>query len=180
MSLGEILGNSDSRSIMLAKGMSVFKCGGGMNYVHGGASPQEMIVPSIFIRTQKGIVKVEDVKLNLITDIRKITNLRLKLDFYQEQAVSDVIKAAVYRIRFEADDGEIVSNEVIYSADSKDEKPGNRIVTLGFDIKKKSYGNEHKYYLKILKDSKTEMFEEAMSRQVIMDLPFTEDFGFDV
>ena len=130
--------------------------------------------------TQKGIVKVEDVKLNLITDIRKITNLRLKLDFYQEQAVSDVIKAAVYRIRFEADDGEIVSNEVIYSADSKDEKPGNRIVTLGFDIKKKSYGNEHKYYLKILKDSKTEMFEEAMSRQVIMDLPFTEDFGFDV
>lgn len=68
-----------------------------------------MIVPCLFIKTQKGIVETENVRLNLITDVRKITNLKLKLDFYQEQAVSDVVKAAAYRIRFESDSGEIIS-----------------------------------------------------------------------
>ncbi len=175
LSVGEALGNSDHRYIMLAKGMSVFKCGGGMNYVHGGASPQEMIVPCLFIKTQKGIVETEDVKLNLITDVRKITNLKLKLDFYQEQAVSDVVKAAMYRVRFESDSGEIISNEVLYLADSEEEKPANRIITLSFDIKKKSYDSNRRYYLKILLERNG---TEMMSRQVIMDLPFTEDFGF--
>ena len=157
--------------------MSVFKCGGGMNYVHGGASPQEMIVPCLFVKTQRGIVETEDVKLNLITDVRKITNLKLKLDFYQEQAVNDVVKPATYRIRFESDNGEIISNEVLYTADNKDEKPGNRIITLSFDIKKKSYDSGRKYYLKMFLERNG---AEAMNRQVIMDLPFTDDFGFGI
>ena len=177
VSLGDALKNQDDRWISLAKGMSVFKCGGGMNYVHGGASPQEMIVPCVFVKTLKGKVETEDVKFNLITDIRKVTNLKLKLDFYQEQPVSDVVKAAMYRIRFESDAGEVISNEVLYTADSSSQNPGDRMVSLHFDIKKKAYGSDHKYFLRILKD---ETGAEVQSRQVIMDLPFTDDFGFGV
>ena len=177
VSLGDALKNQDGRWISLAKGMSVFKCGGGMNYVHGGASPQEMIVPCVFVKTLKGKVETEDVKFNLITDIRKVTNLKLKLDFYQEQPVSDVVKAATYRIRFESDAGEVISNEVLYTADSSSQNPGDRMVSLHFDIKKKAYGSDHKYFLRILKD---ETGAEVQSRQVIMDLPFTDDFGFGV
>ena len=177
VSLGDALKNQDDRWISLAKGMSVFKCGGGMNYVHGGASPQEMIVPCVFVKTLKGKVETEDVKFNLITDIRKVTNLKLKLDFYQEQPVSDVVKAATYRIRFESDAGEVISNEVLYTADSSSQNPGDRMVSLHFDIKKKAYGSDHKYFLRILKD---ETGAEVQSRQVIMDLPFTDDFGFGV
>lgn len=175
--LGDALGNSDPRYISLAKGMSVFKCGGGMNYVHGGASPQEMLVPCMFIKAQKGVVETEDVKFNLITDLRKVTNLKLKLDFYQEQPVSDMVKPATFRIRFEAEDGEIISNEVLYKADSKSKQPGDRIVALHFDIKKKAYSNDRKYFLKVLNE---ETNAEIMSRQVIMDLPFTDDFGFGI
>lgn len=177
VSLGDALKNQDDRWISLAKGMSVFKCGGGMNYVHGGASPQEMIVPCVFVKTQKGKVETEDVKFNLITDIRKVTNLKLKLDFYQEQPISDVVKAATYRIRFESDAGEVISNEVLYTADSSSQKPGERMVSLHFDIKKKAYGSDHRYFLKVLKE---ETGAEVQSRQVIMDLPFTDDFGFGV
>lgn len=173
--LGDVLGNDDSRYISLAKGMSVFKCGGGMNYLHGGCSPQEMLVPCVFVKTQRGLIETEDVKFNLITDLRKVTNLKLRLDFYQEQPISDVVKAATYRIRFESDTGEIISNEVIYTADSKSKNPGDRMVSLHFDIKRKSYGNDHKYFLKELKE---ETGAEIQSRQVIMNLPFTDDFGF--
>lgn len=175
--LRDVLRNSDNRYIMLAKGMCVFRCGGGMNYVHGGASPQEMIVPSIFVKTRKGLVEIEYVNLNLITDIRKVTNLKFRLDFYQEQPVSDLVKAATYRIWFEADTGEVFSNEVVYRADGKGIKPGERIVTFGFDIKRKAYDNDHKYFLKVLR-VKDKGEEEIMSRQVIMDLPFTDDYGF--
>lgn len=41
-------------SWVLAKGMSVFKASGGMNYVHGGFSPQELLAPSLFISTKTG------------------------------------------------------------------------------------------------------------------------------
>ena len=163
------------RYIMLAKGMSVFKCGGGMNYVHGGSSPQELVIPALFIKTQRGLVATEDVKLNLITDVRRITNLKVKLDFYQEQAVSDTVESAMYRLKFVSDDDQVISNEVLLQADSKDDKPGNRIYTVTFDIKRKTYGPEHKYFLKVINE-KTGI--EILSRQIIMDLPFTQDFGF--
>ena len=176
VSLGDALGNSDNRYISLAKGMSVFRCGGGMNYVHGGASPQEMIIPCIFVKTQKGLAATEDVKFTLITDVRKITGLKVKLDFYQDQPISDKVKAVVYRIDFETENGELVSNSVLYKADSKSEKPGDRMVSLHFDLKRRVYGSDQKYFLKIRKD---ETGSETESRQVIMDLPFTDDFEFD-
>lgn len=163
------------RYIMFAKGMSVFKCGGGMNYVHGGSSPQELIIPSLFVKTQRGVVAIDDVKLNLITDVRKITNLKVKIDVFQEQAVTDTIKSTVYRLKFEADDGEVISNEVLLDANNKDEKPGNRIYTICFDIKRKYYSSNRKYFLKIVNDKTG---EESMSRQVLMDLPFMGDLGF--
>lgn len=170
-----LMNNALKRYIMCAKGMSVFKCGGGMNYVHGGSSPQELIIPSLFVKTQRGVVATEDVKLNLITDLRKITNLKVKLDFFQEKTVTDTVKSTIYRLKFEADDGEIISNEVLLDVNSKEEKPGNRIYTISFDIKRKSYSSGRNYFLKIVNDKTG---AESMSRQVIMDLPFTGDYGF--
>lgn len=53
LTLGEASGCSDGRFIMFVKGDSVFKTGGGMNYVRGGASPQEMIILCISVHAQK-------------------------------------------------------------------------------------------------------------------------------
>lgn len=177
VSLGKLLNSEDSRYVMLAKGMSVFKCGGGMNYVHGGSSLQELLIPTLYIKTQRGVVDTEEAVISLISEIRRVTNLRLKLDFYQEKPVSDMVKAATYRIHFVSSEGELISNEVIYKADHKAEKAGERIVTLNFDIKKKKYDNDLRYFLKVIHD-KTNV--EILSRQVMMDLPFTDDFGFGV
>lgn len=175
--LSAALNSKDDRYINLAKGMSVFKCGGGMNYVHGGSSPQELLVPTLYVKTQRGVVCTEDATINLITEIRKVTNLRLSLDFYQEKPVSDLVKAATYRIHFVSSDGEIISNEVIYKVASKSDKAGERIESLKFDIKRKNYDSNLRYFLKVIND-KTNV--EVLSRQVIIDLPFTDDFGFGV
>ena len=177
MRLSAMLSSNDDRYINLAKGMSVFKCGGGMNYVHGGSSPQELLIPTLYVKTRRGVVDTEDAMINLITEVRKVTNLRISLDFYQEKPINDLVKAATYRIHFVSSDGEIISNEVIYKADSKSDKAGDRIVSMKFDIKKKNYDNNLRYFLKVIND-KTNV--EVLSRQVIMDLPFTDDFGFGV
>lgn len=169
--LGKSLGNEDTRSIVLAKGMSVFKCHGGMNYVHGGSSPQELLVPCLFISTRKGLVDTEDVGLALINDIRKITAFHVKFSFYQEQAISDVVKPVTYRIRFETGSGEIISNEVLYRAESKAAAPGDRIVVLSFDLQKKNYDLNDRYYLKVINEKTG---QETLAREVVMDLPDVE------
>ena len=173
--LGDVLGSDDDRNLMLAKGMCVFMAGGGMNYVHGGCSPQEMIIPCISVHAKKGFVETKDVQLILVSSISRITNLLVKLDFLQEEPVSDLVKPVDYRIRFEGEDGEIISNEIVYPASSTSDDPRDRMFSLRFDIKKKTYDKNKKYYLKVLNDKTG---TTVMERQIIIDLPFTEDFGF--
>lgn len=175
VNLGDALDSYDDRNIMLAKGMSVFVAGGGMNYVHGGSSPQELIIPCISVHANKGFVETKDVQLILVSKVTRITNLLVKLDFIQEEPVSDLVKPVEYRICFESDDGEVISNEIRYTAESADDDPRGRMFSLRFDIKKKTYDRNRKYFLKIVNDRTGTV---AMEQQVIMDLPFTEDFGF--
>lgn len=169
--LGKCLGNEDPRFVVLAKSMSVFRCSGGMNYLHGGSSPQELLVPCLFISTHKGLVDTEDVALNLINDVHRVTSFHVKLSFYQDQPVSDIVKATTYRVRFETASGEVISNEVLYRAENKSATPGERIVTLCFDLQKKSYDMNDRYYLKLINDRTG---KEKLSREILMDLPEVE------
>ena len=175
VNLGDALGCDDDRNIMLARGMCVFVAGGGMNYVHGGSSPQELIIPCISVHAKKGFVETKDVQLILVSNINRITNLLVKLDFLQEEPVSNLVKPVNYRIRFEGEDGEIISNEIVYPTEGTSDDPRDRMFSLRFDIKKKTYDKNKKYYLKVVNDKTG---TTVMERQMIIDLPFTEDFGF--
>ena len=169
--LGKVLDNQDDRYLVLAKGMSVFKASGGMNYVHGGSSPQELLVPCLFISTKRGVVDTEDAKVTLINQICKISNYHVKLSFYQNQPVSDVVKSATYKIHFETGSGELISNEPLYRAESRAAKQGDRVFTLEFDLQKRNYDANQRYYLKII-NARTE--KEIDSREVLLDLPEME------
>ena len=46
---------------------------------------------------------------------------------------------------------------------------------LRFDIKRKTYSQDKKYLLRVIDDKKKSV---VMERQVIIDLPFTDNFGF--
>lgn len=165
--LAETLKTEDTRYVLLAKGMSVFKCHGGMNYVHGGSSPQELLVPVITVSTKRGIVDTQSVKLALINDRTKITSFHLRQQFYQEYPVSDILKPAQYRIFLQDSTGEVISTEVLYTCDSKEMDAAKRIVALEFDLKKKKYDPLLHYYIKIVN---TETEEEIESKEVILDL----------
>lgn len=85
--------------------------GGGQNFVHGGASLQEIIVPVIDIKTSKYHTETRSAGIALIGSLSKIANLTTNLDFIQTEAVSDVNKETTYKIFFISGDNEKISND---------------------------------------------------------------------
>ena len=166
----------EKRYVCVPLGSDLFKApGSGLNYVHGGCSPQEMIVPVIEIRTEKGKVSVTNAQITLASPLYKITNLSAQLEFLQSEAVSDTVKATTYRVFFADQNGNKISNEHLYQADKREEEATKRMFRLKFTFKNQSYDKAKKYYLIII-DDKTGM--ETFRREVIMDLAFAGDFGF--
>lgn len=167
VSLGDVYGNGDTRSVSFPISADIFKAqGGGLNFVHGGCSPQEMIIPLINVKTEKSKVETTFAEISMTTNTSKITNLSVNLEFFQRQPVSDVVKPATYHIYFETEDGERVSNENQYHADSAESNPLNTKAKLRFSFKNRIYSNKDKYYLIIM--------DEEHNIQLAI-IPFTID-----
>jgi len=171
----DIIGGDDKRFVSYPISANVFKTPGSLGYVHGGSSPQEMILPVISIKTEKGHVDTYPAKIALVSMIRKVTNLITQLDFIQKDPVNDVIKPAEYKLYFISEDNEKISNEQIYQADKKDTDSNKRIFRLRFDFKNKKYDSTKQYWL-VAVETKSGM--EIFRHQVIIDIAFADDFGF--
>lgn len=120
--------------VVLAKGLNRFKTGGGLQFIHGGALPQEAVVPLIDYRR---IEKAQPVDIAVAMVQKVITNYRVPISFYQEQSVSDEYTSRKVRAAFYQGD-ERISNEVELVFDLKGEnKDRNRQVE--FSLIEKHY-----------------------------------------
>lgn len=176
ISLGYILGNDDRKIVSYPTSSNVFKVsGGGQNYVHGGSSPQEMLVPVIDIKMERGKQETKNVQIALVSMVQKITNLITTMDFIQSEPVSDTIKQTTYKMVFVDEDGERISNENTYVADSREPDSSKRIFKMRFNFKNKKYDSSKHYYLSVY-DASNEV--ELFRHQVIMDIAMADDFGW--
>lgn len=177
LSMGLILDNDDTKQVSFPVSSNVFKvAGGGQNFVHGGSSPQEMLVPVLDIKMERGHMETRPAQIALVSIVQKITNLITTMDFIQTDAVSDTVKKTTYKMYFVSEDNEKISNENIYIADSRDADPQKRIFRMRFTFKNKKYDKNKQYYL-VVYDDATGI--EAFRHPVIMDLAFSDDFGFN-
>lgn len=176
LSLGGLLGNEDARVVSFPVSSHVFRVsGGGQNYVHGGSSPQEMLIPVLDVKMERGHMETRPVQIALVSMVQKITNLITTMDFIQSDPVSDIMKEATYRIYFLSEENEKISNENILVADSRESDPLKRISRLRFTFKNKKYDKEKKYFL-VVYDETTGF--EVFRHPVTMDLAFADDYGF--
>jgi uncharacterized protein (TIGR02687 family) len=177
LGLGYLLGNEDEKVVSFPCGTSVFKTpgSGGQNFVHGGSSPQEMLVPVIDIKMEKGHMETRAVRIILVSLVQKITNLITTLDFIQSDPISDVVKGATFRLYFVSEDNEKISNENLYIADKRDEDAQKRIFRMRFTFKNKKYNRDRHYYL-VAYDENNDV--EVFRHAVVMDMAFADDFGF--
>ena len=176
MPMSLVLGNNDTKIVSYPVSSNVFKvAGGGQNFVHGGSSPQEMLVPVLDIKMERGHMETRPAQITLVSMVQKITNLITTMDFIQSDAVSDTIKPATYKLYFISEDNEKISNENIYVADSRDADATKRVFRMRFTFKNKKYDKDKQYYL-VAYDDTTGL--ESFRHPVIMDLAFADDFGF--
>ena len=139
--------NNENVYVTVPKGVDVFKLkGAGLNYVHGGLSLEEVIVPVIEVKSKKGGKNQRTVDLQLISSINKITNYDIMLTFFQKENVSKTVLPFEASIYFEDEEGNKISNEVIIFADKDSEYAEDRQFKEKFTLKRMSYSKSKKYY----------------------------------
>ena len=153
--------------------------GGGENYVHGGISLQEMVVPVIVYKGMrtgyKKYVEVQNPGLSLISESRKVSNLMFSLDFLQKQPVGDKVQPCNYSLHFTNDEGVPVSDFQTVIADRTSNNASDRVFRVRFTLKQMQYNRNKIYRLVIAND--TDAPEEIEFR---IDIAFADDFGFDL
>ena len=137
--------------------------GGGLNFVHGGISLQEMVVPIIeyhFLRNQskeykenKSLYDTKPVEICLLSSNRKISNMMFSLDFYQKDPVGINRQAMTYKLYFTNGNGNLVSDIQKIVADKTENNIQERIFHRTFNLKSLKYKNTDIYYLIIIDDN---------------------------
>lgn len=181
-SMEYLLGPDTNLNFITPRGVNRFKVqGAGANYVHGGTSLHEIIIPVVIFKndrskSSKNEVKKVDVKLTSIT--RKITNTISYLEFFQTEKIEDKRIPLRLKVYFIDEDGNRISNENIIIADSKSEIYEDRSFREKFVLKNRKYDKTKKYYL-IMED------EEETIEKIYDKIPFiidiaisNDDFGF--
>lgn len=156
--------------------------GGGLNFVHGGISLQEMVVPVIeyhFLRNssmeyQKNHMKYDTkpVTVNLLSASRKISNMIFFLNFYQKEAVCDNREPATYQLYFTDSNGKQISDVQKIIADKTSENGQDRIFRCSFNLKSMKYSSTEIYYLVIADEAGTQMIQRE---EFQIDIAFAVD-----
>lgn len=168
------------------EGIRIKKKGGGLNYVHGGASLQEMAVPLIHYyairsdskayRQNKNQYDTKPVAISLLSAGRKISNMNFSLNFYQSEPVGAHRKAATYILYFTDESGEVVSDRVKMIADKTDSDQKDRIFRSIFELKSRRFKNTEPYYLVITDESGKQI---PQREEFQIDIAFAvEEFHF--
>lgn len=153
--------------------------GGGENYVHGGVSLQEIVVPVITFKnlrtTSKKYVEVSNAELKLLSESRKVSNLLFSLDFFQRQPIGDKVQPCAYSVYMTDDEGLVISDRQTIIADRTSTNASERVFRVRFNLKAGAYDKNKIYRLIIAND--TDVPEEI---EFHIDIAFADDFGFDL
>ena len=158
------------------------KKGGGLNFVHGGISLQEMVVPIIeyhYLRNDskayqrnKAKYDTRPVEVGLLSASRKISNMIFSLNFYQKEAVGDNRSAANYLLYFVDSNGKQISDTAKIIADKTSENGQERTFRCSFNLKSLKYDNRASYYLVIADESGLQM---PQKEEFQIDIAFAVD-----
>lgn len=158
-----IEGTTDFSAFAPRENIRIKKLGSGMNYVHGGISLQEMVVPVIeyqFLRSgsktyqrNKELIDTKPVALTLTSASRKISNTIFSLNFFQTEAMGGNREATSYLLYFTNSSGEKISDINKVVADKTDSDPQERTFRCSFSLKSQKYNYFENYFLVIEEQS---------------------------
>lgn len=156
--------------------------GGGLNFVHGGISLQEMVVPVVeyqhlrssskAYQRNRDKVDTKPVTLNLYSASRKVLNMIFSLNFYQTEPVGGNREAATYLLYFTDANGKQISDTCKIIADKTDADAQDRTFRCSFNLRSQKYSNQESYYLVIADESGLQM---PQREEFQIDIAFAVD-----
>lgn len=178
-------GNTDYEAYAPKENVRIKMNGGGLNYVHGGISLQELCVPLIeyhFLRNQskeyqrnKEAYDTKPVEISLLSATHKISNMIFSLNFYQKEAVGDNRAGAVYQVYFTDGEGKQISDVQKIIADKTSENGQERTFRCSFNLKSLKYDNKEIYYLVIAEEGGEIKAQEEFQIDIALAV---DDFAF--
>ncbi|NLK53227.1 MAG: hypothetical protein GX295_12415 [Syntrophomonadaceae bacterium] len=168
-------------AVVVPKGINCYKVPGkGKNYVHGGASLQEIVIPVIRFRHDRSTsdkLQAKKVSVALTSLTRKITSMITYLEFFQNEVVGDKWKPLRLKAYFVDEEGNRISNENIIIADSRSDDFASRTFKEKFTLKSGNYDKTKPYYL-VLIDEEDKVGDFIDKIEFNIDLIVQNSFGF--
>ncbi len=178
-------GKSEFDAFAPRENIRIKMAGAGLNFVHGGISLQEMVVPLVdyhFLRNaskeyqrNRNRYDTKPVKISLLSASHKISNMIFSLNFYQTEAVGGNRKAATYQLYFTDSYGKKISDIQKIIADKTSDNGQDRTFRTSFYLKSLKYSNTETYYLVIADEDSLQVSKEEFQ----IDIAFAvDDFDF--
>lgn len=166
------LSNQSNLHIYTPNSVNIIKTGAnGQNYVHGGSSLQEMVIPLITVKTTARKVEVKQVDVSPVLSANPVINhSSYSIRFIQIEPVTDKMLGATYKAYFVDKDGVVITNECMIYATSKSTDLNERTTVCKFNFINKAYSTMDNYYLII--ENKTGV--EISRTQFMIDIVSTE------
>lgn len=150
---------------------------GGARFIHGGAMPQEVVVPLVTVTQLRGTDKlssrIEKVSVQVLGTNHKITTPVYRFEIIQTEAVSERRKPLTLRAAIYDGDRPVTSIESV-TFDSTSDSIEERKKSLRLELRTGTYDKTTPYRL-VLRDIESDA--EVQSMPVIIDRSFDDDFG---
>lgn len=152
--------------------------GGGAQYVHGGASLQEMVVPVLTYRhkrsTPGGAQASRKVKVELVSRSRKVTNNVFSVMLVQADAVSERVRPRTVTVTMLDSAGQPVTDQKRVTLESASPHPTERQQTVRLSVTIPNPDELASYFLTVMdEEDKLELLREPWGIRIA----FKDDFG---
>ena len=163
---------------LIPKGANLFHFAGGARFVHGGAMPQEIIVPVVTVKKLRGQTAaaslVSQVGVTLLGNLTRIVNNVQRFEFIQTEKVSERMLPRTLKISLRDHEGNIISNEETATFDNASDSMDERRKSIQLFLKAGNYNRRQQYFLVLIDE--TAVIKEYQKYPLLIDIALSSDF----
>lgn len=169
-------GTTSDTKFWIPKGANRFHFVGGARFVHGGAMPQEIVVPVLTVNKLRGeqVEKRTKRKVGVIsgkTALKMVNSIQrfdlLQTEVVTEQVLPVTVAVAIY------DGQQPVSSEEVVTFDCKTDTMSERMKQVRISLSSSDFDRQKDYFL-VIRDKDLNI--ELERYRVTIDIAFTDDF----
>lgn len=169
-------GADSDMEFWIPKGANLFHFVGGARFIHGGAMPQEIVVPVVTVKHIRGKsaqdTKTKPVTVQVLGSNHRITSAYCRFQLIQMDPVSERVKAITLRVAVYEGEEPVTGIQTV-NFDSISGNFDERKKWVNLVLTERQYNKKTPYRL-VLLDAETGV--EQQSVEVIIDRTFTDDF----